>query len=84
MESKNGGVVAEIDASRWSDDVRRCELLLGFSKREGSEEEKMQWRREWRPGCGVMARRARLRGPPGDTRMRSTAGPRVTPVRRRR
>jgi hypothetical protein len=56
MESKNGGAVTELDAGGWSDARRRRELLLGFSKPEGSEEEKMEWRRGWRPGRGVMAR----------------------------
>jgi hypothetical protein len=53
MKSKNGAAVAELNADGWSDDVRRCELLLGFSKSEGSEEEKMEWRRGWRPGVGL-------------------------------
>jgi hypothetical protein len=72
MKSKNGGVVAVLNAGWWSDGVWRCELPLGFSKLEGSEE-KMEWRRGWRPGRGVMARRARLRGPPSHTRTPSTA-----------
>jgi hypothetical protein len=58
MKSKNGGAVAELDAGGWSDGVRQRELPLGFSKPEGSKEEKIEWRRGWRPGRGVMARRA--------------------------
>jgi hypothetical protein len=73
MKSKNGGAVAELDTGGWSDNVRRHELPLSFSKQEGNEEEKMEWSRGWRPGRGVMARRAQLREPPSDTRTPSTA-----------